>query len=190
MLKKEIRKIYTEKRKALSNDEVFSLSQSIFNNFLSYFKPQFGQKIHLFLSIAKLKEIDTSLFIEYCFENKIEVYVPKMIGDDLISIEITPETIYECNSWGIKEPVSNIDSGGLQFDYVITPLLYCDNFGNRVGYGKGFYDRLFTKINRDTKKVGVNYFPPSVSIDDVFSGDIALDYLVFPTNVVSFSMPS
>jgi 5-formyltetrahydrofolate cyclo-ligase len=33
------------------------------------------------------------------------------------------------------------------FDYVITPLLYCDSFGNRVGYGKGFYDQFFQTIN-------------------------------------------
>ena len=29
------------------------------------------------------------------------------------------------------------------FDYVVTPLLYSDDKGNRVGYGKGFYDAFF-----------------------------------------------
>ena len=190
MLKKDIRKNYMEKRKALSSDKVYSLSESIFDNFLTFFKPVSGQKIHLFLSIQKFNEVDTSFFIEYCFNNGIQVFVPKMVNDDLISIEITPETIFECNSWGIKEPVGTLDSGELHFDYIITPLLYCDSFGNRVGYGKGFYDRLFSTLHFSTKKVGVNYFPPSVVIEDVFENDVPLDYLVLPTEVVSFSTPS
>ncbi|HAO28766.1 MAG TPA: 5-formyltetrahydrofolate cyclo-ligase, partial [Chryseobacterium indologenes] len=49
--------------------------------------------------------------------------------------------------------------------YVITPLLYCDRKGNRVGYGKGFYDGLFQNVLSETKKIGVNYFDPDEYID-------------------------
>lgn len=53
---------------------------------------------------------------------------------------------------GISEPVSNEDSEVLDFDYVITPLLYCDHKGNRVGYGKGFYDGFFEIVSENSKK--------------------------------------
>jgi 5-formyltetrahydrofolate cyclo-ligase len=62
--------------------------------------------------------------------------------------------------------------------------LYCDQKGNRVGYGKGFMT-VFPKRFGD-KKIGVNYFDPDENIDDVWENDIPLDYLVTPTEVLSF----
>jgi 5-formyltetrahydrofolate cyclo-ligase len=110
-----------------------------------------------------------------------------MVGEELISVEIFTSTKFEENLWNIVEPVSNEDSGIIDFDFVITPLLYCDKKGNRVGYGKGFYDGFFETISPNTKKIGVNYFNPDVDIDDVWEKDIPLDYLVTPTDVLSFS---
>jgi len=186
MLKAELRKKYTQKRKALSPDEAFLLSEKIFENFISHFNPQEGEKVHVFIPIPARKEIDTQIFIQYFLAKNIRVYVPKIVGDRLISIEIFENTVFETNSWGISEPVSNEDSGENNFQYVITPLLYCDRKGNRVGYGKGFYDGLFQDISADTKKIGVNYFDPDEYVDDVWENDIPVDYLVTPTEVLSF----
>jgi 5-formyltetrahydrofolate cyclo-ligase len=187
MLKSELRKIYLEKRKTLSKDEVLSFSESVFKQFVQFFKPKSGQKIHLFLSIERFNEVDTKSFINYCWSNEIQVFVPKMKGDELISIELTPSTVLEQNKWGILEPISNEDSRILDFDFVITPLLYCDTKGNRVGYGKGFYDRLFSEVSSQTQKIGVNFFPPNEDIDDVWENDIPLDYLCLPAETVSFT---
>lgn len=186
MLKAELRKKYTQKRKALSADEAFLLSERIFKNFVDYFKPVTGQKVHIFIPIEKFMEIDTQLFIDYFLSRDIRVFVPKIVSMKLISVEIFTDTEFETNAWGISEPVSDEDSGCLDFDYVITPLLYCDHKGNRVGYGKGFYDGFFEKISEKSKKTGVNYFNPDENIDDVWEYDIPLDYLVTPTDVLSF----
>jgi len=186
MLKAELRKIYLQKRKALSDDEAFLLSKNIFENFIDYFKPLPGQKVHVFIPTEKFKEIDTQIFIDYFLSGNIRVFVPKIIDTTLISVEIFADTKFETNKWGIPEPVSNKDAEILDFDYVITPLLYCDNKGNRVGYGKGFYDGFFESISEGTKKIGVNYFNPDENIDDVWKSDIPLDYLVTPTEVLSF----
>ena len=186
MTKSEIRKLYLEKRKTLSEDEVLSLSEKIFENFNTQFKPIENQKVHVFLPIDKFNEINTFLFINYFFRNKIRVFVPKMIDENLISIEIFPDSKFSQNLWEIFEPESDEDSGEKEFDFVITPLLYSDNQGNRVGYGKGFYDKFFSELNSKTKKIGVNYFKPEEKIDDVEAFDIPLDYLVTPTEVLSF----
>ena len=71
-------------------------------------------------------------------------------------------------------------------DMVITPLVYCDKKGNRIGYGKGFYDRFLSKINRNALKVGVGIFTPDEEIIDVSPADVALDYLVTSSEVFSF----
>jgi len=186
MLKSELRKKYMQKRKALSTDEAFLLSEKVFENFVDFFKPLPGQKVHIFIPIEKFKEIDTQIFINYFLSRNIRVFVPKIVDAKLISVEIFNDTEFETNEWGISEPVSNEDSGFLDFNYVITPLLYCDKRGNRVGYGKGFYDAFFDRIPSETKKIGVNYFNPDENIDDVRENDIPLDYLVTPADVLSF----
>ncbi|MEF9479795.1 5-formyltetrahydrofolate cyclo-ligase [Chryseobacterium sp. 1B4] len=107
------------------------------------------------------------------------------MADKLINIEISEDTLYEANSWGITEPVSNEDSGENYFHYVITPLLYCDGKGNRVGYGKGFYDGLFQSISPETKKSESIILIP-MNMWMMSGKTIFLDYLVTPTEVLSF----
>ncbi|WP_308003338.1 5-formyltetrahydrofolate cyclo-ligase [uncultured Chryseobacterium sp.] len=187
MLKEELRKKYMQKRKALSIDEAFLLSEKIFKNFIEYFKPSQNQKIHIFIPIEKFREVNTQIFVSYFLSRKIRVFVPKIVDTRLISVEVFTDSKFELNNWGISEPVSDEDSGILDFDFVITPLLYCDRQGNRVGYGKGFYDGFFEKVSEETKKIGVNYFNPDEIIDDVWENDIPLDYLVTPDAVLSFS---
>lgn len=187
MLKAELRKKYMQKRKALSIDEAFLLSEKIFKNFIQYFKPSQNQKIHIFIPIEKFREVNTQIFVSYFLSRKIRVFVPKIVDTRLISVEIFAYSKFELNNWGISEPVSDKDSGILDFDFVITPLLYCDRQGNRVGYGKGFYDGFFETLSEKTKKIGVNYFNPEENIDDVWENDIPLDYLVTPDAILSFS---
>lgn len=190
MNKFEIRKLYLQKRQALSTDEVLALSVKITDNFIEHFKPAANQKVHCFLSIPEKGEVDTSFLLHYFFEKKIRVFVPKIFQNEMFSVEITPETRLNKNPWGISEPETTEDAGISNFDYVITPLLYCDAKGHRVGYGKGFYDDFFTSLNRDCLKIGVNFFPPCEEIDDLREEDIALDYLVTPTEVLSFGLTS
>ena len=117
----------------------------------------------------------------------MRVFVPKIVKGKLISIEINKETPLLKNSWGIKEPAGNDDCDIKDFDLIITPLLYSDQLGNRVGYGKGFYDRFFSEINPDAAKIGVSFFPPNETIEDVSAYDVPLNYLVTPTEVLSFA---
>lgn len=189
MIKAELRKLYLEKRKTLSNDEVLILSKKILENFILQFNVIENQSVHVFLPIKKFNEIETKFCVEYFWKRKVNVFVPKIFQNKIISVKLTPETILKENSWGILEPISN-ENECSNFDFVITPLLYCDRKGNRIGYGKGFYDEFFRTINADAKKIGVNYFPPIESIDDVSDFDVKLDYLVTPVETLSFSFTS
>lgn len=186
MKKSEIRKAYLAKRNSLSKDEVLYFSEKIFKNFVLQFKPIKNHKVHIFLSIEKFNEISTKFFIDYFFEENINVFVPKMAGGKLIAAEFNPETEMETNSWGILEPKTIEDAGIRDFDFVITPLLCCDREGNRVGYGKGFYDKFFTEVSSNTKKIGVSLFPPIDSVEDVSREDIPVDYLITPDEILSF----
>ncbi|WP_379965972.1 5-formyltetrahydrofolate cyclo-ligase [Epilithonimonas sp. UC225_85] len=183
--KNDLRALYKAKRMALSQDEVNFLSQKLLENFILQFNPVENQKVNVFLAIEKFNEVNTQIFIDYFFENEIRVFVPKIKSEKIISVEVFPDSEFEINSWGIKEPVSNIASN-VQLDYVLTPLLYCDLYGNRVGYGKGFYDRFFSGYFNIDKKIGLNYFPPQESISDVMDQDVALDSLITPSEFYVF----
>lgn len=185
MLKKDLRKKYLEKRMSLSKKETLFLSEKIFENIILQFKLSENQNVHVFLPITKFKEIDTLPFIKYLWSKKINVYVPKIFEGKMISLKFTESTVLNINHWGIKEPISNQNEQCI-FDYVITPLLYCDKNGNRIGYGKGYYDQFFREINSNAKKIGVNYFLPEETIEDVFEKDVQLDYLAVPDEMLSF----
>lgn len=187
LTKKELRTIYKEKRMALSQDEVNFLSKKIFEQFILQFNIIENQKVNVFLPIEKFNEINTQIFIDYFFDKNVRVFVPKIQGENMISVEIFPNSEFEINNWGIKEPISNIDAN-VELDYVLTPLLYCDQSGNRVGYGKGFYDSFFSRYLEIHKKIGLNFFSPNEGIADVFQKDIALDGLITPSEYIDFTV--
>ena len=187
MRKSEIRTVYLEKKESLTETEVLNLSEKIFHNFISEFSLEENQMIHCFLSIPEKGEVDTSLFLNYFFEHKIRVFVPKIVKGKLIALQINNDTPLIHNAWGIKEPAGNEDCSVKDYDFVITPLLYADQFGTRVGYGKGFYDRFFSEINPRAVKIGVSFFPPLEDVEDVSEFDIPLNYLVTPTEILSFN---
>ena len=187
MNKSEIRKLYLAKRKALPIDELMRMSEEIFHNFIAEFKPFANQKVHCFLSITDKYEVSTEPFLNHFFANSMRVFVPKIVDGKMISVEINSNTRLVKNSWGIAEPESNTDSGESSFDFVLVPLLYADRSGNRVGYGKGFYDTFFAIVNPNSLKIGLNFFNPAEEISDVWENDVPLDYLVTPTEVLSFA---
>ncbi|WP_248875806.1 5-formyltetrahydrofolate cyclo-ligase [Epilithonimonas zeae] len=172
---------------ALSQDEVSFLSKKIFEQFVLQFNIIENQKVNVFLPIKKFNEINTQFFIDYFFDKKVRVFVPKIQSEKMISVEIFPDSEFEINNWGIKEPISNIDAND-ELDYVLAPLLYCDRFGNRIGYGKGFYDSFFMSDLKIHNKIGLNFFSPNEAIIDVFGKDVALDGLITPSEFVNFTI--
>ena len=184
--KEILRKVYLKERMAFSDEELEDYSKLIFENFKKGFAVSAGINISIFLPIKKFNEINTQYFIDFLWENKVNVFVPKIFNGEMISVKIEPSTELVKNSWSILEPKTNDDFSGNYFDIVFTPLLYCDHNGNRIGYGKGFYDRFFKKINRDTLKIGLNIFTPNEEISDITAEDERLDYLLTPTETLSF----
>ena len=186
MTKEQCRKKYISLRKEFSIQEIQEKSLEIFERFLENFAVSEGQNVHVFLSIEKLNEVDTQYFIKYFTEKGANIFVPKMVQNNLIAVKLLEEKDLVKNSFGILEPPS-LENECSQFEYVITPLLYADNQGNRVGYGKGFYDSFFSTINNDVKKIGVGFFNPEEDVEDVSNTDVALDYLLTPDSILSFN---
>lgn len=185
-MKNELRKYYKNRRKELSNVEKTLQSQQITRRILDKYLNH-NQVFHVFLPIARLNEINTHFLIDELWKHKKTVIVPKMNGDQLQHGIYTAQTPLETNAWGISEP-RNLEPFPLQdIDIVIVPLLVCDMSGNRIGYGKGFYDGFLKECSPKINKVGINYFSPIAQKIATYPHDIALDSLITPNAIFEFT---
>jgi 5-formyltetrahydrofolate cyclo-ligase len=65
-------------------------------------------------------------------------------------------------------------------------LLAFDVKGNRVGYGKGYFDKYLKECREDCIKVGLSYYEPLDSIDDANEFDVPLDFCITPQRTYVF----
>lgn len=178
MLKKEARKNFIRLRSLLTKKQVLSKSEQIFLQWKKSILSEYNS-YHIFLTISDKKEIDTSFIVNYLWANQKKVYCSKVHHNSLLHFELTPETKLEKNLWGIPEPIDQDNIQIKNIDCIFTPLLAYDILGNRVGYGKGYYDN-FLKNHLSSTKVGLSFFEPLDSINDISRSDIPLNYIITP----------
>ena len=99
---------------------------------------------------------------------------------------LTDNTKIKKNEYNIPEPVDGIEVPAKKLEVVFVPLLAYDKKGNRVGYGKGFYDQFLSDCQPDVIKIGLSFFEPEEEISDIFEGDVQLDYCVTPKEIYTF----
>ncbi len=182
MFKSELRKIYLTKQKSLLADERNILSKQIADNFFKHFTLANVQNLHIFLPIAKNNEVETKFIYDKIWRDfsHIRTFVPRVCGNKLQHLQFTANTQLTQNNWQIYEPIGDKLFAENLFDVVIIPLLCFDKYGNRIGYGKGFYDNFLGKCRKDCLKIGVSYFEPIAEIVDTNEFDVKLDFVVTP----------
>ena len=121
MTKADIRIKYRQKRAMLAQQDVAELSRRIFENFRKYFELTEGQNIHCFLTADSKKEVQTELFIEYFRTSNCRIFVPKVVGEKMIAVELLAQTLLVPNKWGIPEPETNTEIKGVENDLVLVP---------------------------------------------------------------------
>jgi 5-formyltetrahydrofolate cyclo-ligase len=192
--KAEARKHFTAKRKELSIETVSVLSKKIHDLLFSRLMIHRYSPIHVFFPIVKNNEVDTSLIINTLQKDfSPDLFVSKCEQNgELLHHLYVKNTILSKNKWGIPEPETEnpgLYSEGFFDKYqaedilVLIPLLGFDKVGQRVGYGKGFYDRFLANATKDTIKVGLSFFEPIDKIIDTNEQDIKLDYAITPERV-------
>lgn len=187
MTKSEIRNKYIELRNQLTLGEAEDLSMDIANQTLKLPIWDFSN-YHLFLSIANKKEINTEFILHILTGKDKNTILSKSNFKDgtMEHFLLTDNTILKVNSYGIPEPINGFKIAETDIEVVFVPLLAFDKAGNRVGYGKGFYDRFLSKCSPDTIKVGLSFFEAEEQLSEISDNDIPLDYCVTPKGVYKF----
>ncbi|MDP5230435.1 MAG: 5-formyltetrahydrofolate cyclo-ligase [Cellulophaga sp.] len=186
MLKKDLRLKFSSQRSQLNTEKISALSLVIANNILSLPIWHFTN-YHIFLSIQEKKEIDTSDIITVLQGKDKNIILSKMVDQQQLKhFLLTDNTLIKKNKWNVPEPVDGFEIEANKIDVVFIPLLAFDEIGNRVGYGKGYYDSFLKACKANVIKIGLSFFGPVAKIEDVYDTDIPLDYCVTPNKVYSF----
>ena len=90
-------------------------------------------------------EVDTHDFIRK-WSNKKQILLPVVVGNELELRLYTASEDMQISSYGIKEPVGEVFTDYDFIDFIVVPGVAFDQKGNRLGRGKGYYDRLLPQI--------------------------------------------
>lgn len=187
MIKKEVRQKYKELRQQLSENETEELSLQIANQLirLDIWQHSF---YHLFLPIESQKEVNTEYILQVLAGKDKNIVLSKsdFSTREMTHFLLTDNTTIKKNAYDIPEPIDGLEVPVSKIDVVFVPLLAFDEKGNRVGYGKGFYDKFLAECKPEILKIGVSFFEPENIISDVLNTDIQLDLCITPTKVYNF----
>ena len=141
MDKKEIRKMITEKKARMSQEEIEEFSGWLTERFCSL--EEFQSAPCLFAYNSFNQEVRTDGIIRKALEEGKRVAVPKVIGTRMEFRYISSPDDLEPGLMGIPEPKDGLEAadGKEPKILMLTPGLAFDPSGSRIGYGKGLYDR-------------------------------------------------
>ncbi len=187
MTKTELRNYYKNLRNELTAERIDELSLMIANKALEI-EIWDKEYYHIFLPISIQKEVNTEYLLHVLQGKDKHVLLPKTNFEThvLSHFLLTDTTSIKNNKWGIPEPESGIEIQTDKIDVVFIPLLAFDTFGNRVGYGKGFYDTFLASCKADVIKIGLSFFEANEKITDLSPSDIPLDYCITASQVYEF----
>ncbi len=187
MTKADLRKIYLARQRSLPHADRTIKSRQIAPEFFQNFDLTQIKYLHCFIAIEKFNEIDTSLIFQRLWREfpDVTTLVPRVDfkTGEIGHLKFTSETELAPNVWDIQEPLHDESIKTEVIDMVLVPLLCFDKLGNRVGYGKGFYDRFLRKCRSDCAKIGLSYFEPVKEIADADERDVKLDFCITPGEI-------
>lgn len=194
--KNQLRKIFKEKRSALTSQEVTERSSRISNNFITnllpkiyeeHFQKNFDKIFAIYLSSHQ--EVCTSELAKYFTQNKIRFSYPKITQKnhplDFILFEENQKFSENKFFPKILEPIN----GKIIIpDIVVLPLLAFDSNLSRLGMGGGFFDRTIEILRNKGSKIiiGLAYdFQALGSLLPVEKTDQRLDFIVTESDIFS-----
>lgn len=176
MTKDELREQMRTKRRSLTNDFIAVSSSKILKNVFSLDCVRTASTLCTFISA--FREPDTLEILKKLWSENYKAIVPisDMKSGTLSLSYIDSMDDLHIGAYGILEPSVIKNADPKAFDVILVPALAFDKNGVRIGFGKGYYDRLLSEVN--AVKVGLCYdFQLHESIPSE-EHDVAMDYIV------------
>lgn len=179
MDKKQLRKQIRERKKEFSLSEKIELSRPIFEKIEK--EELFKEAKVVLLYYSMDDEVYTHDFVEKHYKTKT-ILLPCVDGDDLILRQyLGIESMKAGEQFGILEPVGKEFNDLEKIDLMIIPGVAFDKEKNRLGRGRGFYDRLLKTVN--ATKIGVCFDFQVVEQVPTEDFDVKMDVVISTTNI-------
>ncbi len=187
MEKEEIRKEMLSKRDDLPKDKVEEISRHIKNKLFKL--PEFRDAKKVLIYLHFRKEVKTSGIIKECLAQGKEVFVP--VSDfEKNEFSISPFPGFENlekDKFGVpfpkKEFIKEADSS--QLDLIIAPGVAFDLEGNRIGFGKGFYDKFISAVDGNPLVIGLAFDFQLLDLVPTERDDIPVTMVITEKRIVS-----
>jgi 5-formyltetrahydrofolate cyclo-ligase len=178
MEKKEIRKAINQQRRSLPESDKALAAKAVYEKLVQADSFVNAKKILFYYALPD--ELPTKDFLEQWCATK-QFYLPRVNG---LELDILPydKSKLESGAYSIEEPVGDELLDPSKLDLIIVPAVAFDHSGNRLGRGKGFYDRLLCKTT--AVKIGVGYDFQIIEDIPVESHDIPMDLVLTPNYII------
>ena len=184
--KKALRRKILDERKNINIVKKEDMDNKILDKL--YESEYYRKSKKIFIYISYDSEINTKGIINKALEDNKKVYVPRtefknrlMDAVEIMSLDNLVESDFGILEPSIKEPY--IDPNEL--DLIVVPGVAFDKQGGRMGYGAGFYDRYFKKINKDIIKLALAYEFQTLEKVPMNELDIPVDCIITENEVIS-----
>ncbi|MBR6700155.1 MAG: 5-formyltetrahydrofolate cyclo-ligase [Firmicutes bacterium] len=178
-MKTQLRHNLLKERDSLPSSKIDSAGDAAVSFFLNskFVEIPEGKAIMLYASFRN--EMPTWTIIEKLLDMDIKVILPKTSGNDLIPYEYGGRHTLAKDSFGILSPDPSLCKAAVtsEIHTVIVPGVGFDKKGNRIGFGKGYYDRFLPKIP-NAVKIGLCYdfqIRPFIPVSET---DVPMDCLL------------
>ena len=162
-----------------------------FNLILKLISKLFGKKkVVIAAYYPANKEVNIINFLKKVSKKKFKILLPVIKSSEMMCFKYWnfKDPLY-VNNFGILEPKKN--SKELMPDIVLVPLVAFDNKLNRIGYGKGYYDRKLARLKKYNKKiisVGLAYSFQKYKNIPTNKYDFKLDYIFTEQGIISSNL--
>lgn len=181
--KKEHRSKLLAERNALTPESVRQMSKTICENLISTDIYKKSKVIAAYMAFKN--EVDLSLLIQNAFENQKRVLIPVTDNknSDIFLAEIDKSTEFINGDFNIKVPKNPKKADFTGIDLMLVPGIVFDFSGGRIGWGKGYYDRLIAAASVK-KTIGICYEFQLCGTVERYEHDCLLDYIVTESELV------
>ena len=180
--KSEIRKINKTKRAKMDLAESVRKSSAAAEVFLSSEIYKSAKQIMLYMPLGN--EVDTTAVIKAAFCDGKQLVFPVTDGKtgEIIPHYAAEDTVFKKGAFSIQEPYGTSIADLSQVDVILVPGITFDKKGARVGFGKGYYDRLLK--NTIALKIGFCYDFQICEEIEAEGHDIRMDLLISESGLI------
>jgi 5-formyltetrahydrofolate cyclo-ligase len=180
--KSSLRRLLLAKRDNLSADFINIASKQIRKNLKKIDSYKAAKTVACYYSIGS--EVKTQDIIQEILSEGKTLALPRVEDKALVFCNVKKFEDLEKGEFGIMEPKQNCEELN-KFDVILVPAIAMTRDGQRLGYGKGFYDRFLTA--KDSISVALTYSKLIVKNIPRSNGDVPAKWIVTEDEIIKTS---